>query len=141
MMRSTVGDVAPAARALKTPPITVEVLTEAEFAAAIAERERTPRDDAALTDACRQALRSTGERLPRIPLRVMRGWSPNGTLPKNWGVGVECGEVPVVFAMLPAPFIGYVSVVARADDLPNAVFDEEQLASALADALLKEIPE
>ncbi|MGO9835543.1 MAG: hypothetical protein ACLP1X_15150 [Polyangiaceae bacterium] len=123
--------------------LSTEQMTEAEFIAAITEQERAPRDNAALTDACRQALRSTGERLPRIPLRVIRRWSPTGKpLPRKWGgVCVEPDEAPIAFAMLPAPFIGYVSVLVRAGDLPNPVFDKEQLASALADALLKEVPE
>jgi hypothetical protein len=132
-----------ACTALAARGVRSEALTEREFVAAIVDQPRARRDDVALTEACCQALRSTGERLPRLPLRVVRRWSPNGTpLPKGWGgVSVEPGEAPIVFAMLPAPFIGHVSAVARADDLPNAVFDEEQLASALADALLNEVPE
>ena len=143
MMRPTVGGIAPAARPLTTPPITAEVLTEAEFFAAIAERERAPHDDVALTRACIEALRLRGEPLPCVPLRVVRGWSPNGTsFPKTWGVLIERDETPVAFAPLPAPFVGFVAVVARVSDLRRPVLTHDakrRIASALADAILAEV--
>lgn len=113
-------------------------LTLAEFAAAVADRERARRDgrsarrsgrqrpdDCGLTRACIEALRSTGQRFPRIPsLRVVRAWSPNGTpLPKDWSVLIERDETPLALASLPAPFVGFVAVVAGTANLPKRMLE------------------
>jgi len=84
---------------------------------------------------------ATGRRLPHVPLRFIRSWSLNTKpLPREWGgVPVEVGERPIVCAILPQPFVGYVFVVARPDDLPRPHLDaatKDRIASALADALL-----
>jgi hypothetical protein len=121
------------------------VLTEAEFVAAIEARERVRLPhDAALTRACAEALRRRGTQLPSVPgARVVRGWSPNGTpLPREWGVPIERDEAPIAFAMLGQPWVGYVSIVARAADLPRPRLDgaaRDRIASALADAVLAEV--
>lgn len=120
-----------------------QVLSQAEMAAEIAALERSQRDDPALTQACVQALRRSGVRLPPVPLRVVRAWSPNGyPVPKEWdGVPLGPGEVAVAFARLPAPYVGFVALTADAAALPKAALDvaaKERVAQALADALLEE---
>ena len=147
-MTSKVGNVRDATPAQSAGCQSVR-LTRAEMIAEICARERAPRrehatrDDRALTRACVQALRSSGESLPAFPLRVVRGWSPNGTpLPKTWGVLIERDETPVAFAALPAPFVGFIAAVARITDLPRPVLDldaKRRIASALADAILAEV--
>jgi hypothetical protein len=111
--------------------------------AAVAARERAPRDDAALTRACVQAFCATGERLPRIPsLRVVRVRRPDGRpLPSDWALLVEPGEVPIVIAVLPKPFSGFVAAVARVDDLRKPKLtdaERDRIAEQLVDALLRE---
>ncbi len=145
--RAHPASLADACAILMTCGLTSKQMTEAAFIAAIEAHERAPRlerarrDDAALTDACCQALRSTGRRLPHVPLRIIRSWSRNATpLPREWGgVPIVDGERPIVCAMLPQPFVGYVFVIARADDLRRPHLDaaaKDRIASALADALL-----
>lgn len=131
------GDDMPAGAVTMFPSVK---LTPAEFAAAIAEQERALRDNRctrrsarqrsdgrALTRACIEALRSTGKPLPRVPsMRVIRVWNPNGTpLPEDWSVLIEHDEALVDSAPLPAPFVGFVAVVARAADLPKPVVNAE----------------
>jgi hypothetical protein len=148
-MRTAEASLADACAKLMAHGVSTKLMTPAEMVTEIAARERAPRregvprDDDALTRACVEALRSSGESLPSIPLRVVRGWSPNGTpLPKTWGVLIERDETPVAFAPLPAPFVGFIAAVARITDLPRPVLDphaKRRIASALADAILAQI--
>ena len=133
-----------ASAALSAHGVTSEVLTQRQFVAEITERERTPRNDVELTRACIEALRGRGVQFPSVPgARVVRGWSPNGTPPPpEWGVPIVRGEAPIAFAMLGQPWVGYVSIVARAADLPRPGLDgaaRDRIASALVDAVLAEV--
>lgn len=121
-----------------------ELLTQAEMTAEIAALERRQRDDPALTRASIEALRRSGARLPSVPLRLKRAWSPNGwPLPKEWdAVPLDPGEAAVAFARLPAPYVGFVALTADAATLPRSILldaaAKEKIATVLADALLEE---
>ena len=121
---------------LNAPP--GEPMTPAEFVVAIAAAESAPRpDEPALRRATVGALRG----VPRVPAaRVVRLRSPNGTaLPAGWDVMIEPGEGLVHSVPLPLPHVGHVVVVVQQADAPRPVFDEEQIAHALARALVAEV--
>jgi hypothetical protein len=124
---------------------TAVLLTRAELAEAIAERERSPRDNEGLTRACITALRSGG-RLPRVPLRVVWVWSPTGAPipPELDGIFIDPSvEVVVRSRRLPAPYVGRAALIADAAVIPAPQFNHEareRVAEALAAAMLKEVP-
>lgn len=120
-------------------------LTDEQFAAEIAAMERTPRPHPALDQASARALQACGEHWQALRgrVRIVRGWCPHGEpLPPDWAIPIESGEVPIALAQLPAPFVGFVALVARVADLPRPRLDDrerERIATALADALLQEV--
>jgi hypothetical protein len=115
-----------------------EPMTPDEFRAAIAAAESVPRpDEPALRRATVRALRG----VPRVPAaRVVRLRSPNGTpLPVGWDIAIEPGDVLLRSVPLPRPHVGHMVVVIRQADAPRPVLDEEQIAHALARALVAEV--